>query len=522
MAAMEPFCPRPSHHHNTEMPLASSPASRSNPDCTTARRLSLWSRNPILFPQMAVYDAPHLPCILRCRPISDLGSELDSLWVDPMPVIDWIGLRFAYLRNCFETGSLNAGIMAIYNTEAAKLSLISANLRFFINHLAASPYSSATTSALPWSSSRYTPITPSSSLQEYGITSLLTEKPDLHDDFMGCITYDLALVNLYMRVGVPVWLIRSTEDLGATVTAICPQFPDVLWEGDASSNEKYASLRRAAERSQGNFRSPMTMPFFAVARPTIPLPVLRLRLVLLPHAPKARARAIPYFLPQPQMFTNVGQPAKSLEMLQKWLRIRPVAIGVAQSNSPHVMSHQAWREWINACVVRLPDVKDMSRHGWRHQAWKEEVDKLVTAAETEMTVELLEVGMWNGRPLTSTTTENGKHDVLEIVWEANELAFRMELASLCLHLCRPEHVDSRKFMQAVSLCFPLGDAPLGLVDLGQANQGLADPDWWSRARFVYALKKVMDLWRISSPYPAPDSDVQFGKTGCSVALLAFR
>ncbi|KAF9024503.1 hypothetical protein BDZ89DRAFT_1186874 [Hymenopellis radicata] len=143
----------------------------------------------------------------------------------------------------------------------------------------------------------------------------------------------------------------------------------------------------------------------------------------------------------------------------------------------------------------------------------EEVDKLVTAAETEMTVELLEVGMWNGRPLTSTTTENGKRDVLEIVWEANELAFRMELASLCLHLCRPEHVDSRKFMQAVSLCFPLGDAPLGLVDLGQANQGLADPDWWSRARFVYALKKVMDLWRISSPYPAPDSDVQFGKTG---------
>ncbi|KAF9006885.1 hypothetical protein BDZ89DRAFT_1048581 [Hymenopellis radicata] len=545
--------------------------------------------DPILFPQMAVYEAPHLPCILRYRPPSDLGSELDSLWVDPMPVIDWVEdltfrrgfgrastifssrlvSGFAYLRSCFETGSLNAGIMAIYNTEAAKLSLISANLRFL--HQPFGRFSlllrdyQRTALELLAIYAYHTIVEPA----RRGVTSLLTEKPDLHDDFMGCITYDLALVNLYMRVGVPVWLIRPTEDLGSvrvdelrtlmdprysTVTAICPQFPDVLWEGDASSNEKYACLRRAAERSQGNFRSPMTMPFFAVARPTVPLPsaststrptasrakgkgkgntvtkklVYPVHALLPPISPAwlAAAESIDeesyacsekpaeqYFLPQPQMFTNVGQPAKSLEMLQKWLRIRPVAIGVAQSNSPHVMSHQAWREWINACVVRLPDVKDMSRHGWRHQAWKEEVDKLVTAAETEMTVELLEVGMWNGRPLTSTTTENGKRDVLEIVWEANELAFRMELASLCLHLCRPEHVDSRKFMQAVSLCFPLGDAPLGLVDLGQANQGLADPDWWSRARFVYALKKVMDLWRISSPYPAPDSDVQFGKTG---------
>ncbi|KAF9020503.1 hypothetical protein BDZ89DRAFT_1138601 [Hymenopellis radicata] len=262
--------------------------------------------DPILFPQMAVYDAPHLPCILRCRPTSDLGSELDSLWVDPMPVIDWVedltfrrgfgrastifssrlvsGFTYhrncfetdslnagimAIYRNCFETDSLNAGIMAIYNTEAAKLSLIFANLRFL--HQPFGRFSlllrdyQRTALELLAIYAYHTIVEPA----RYGITSLLTEKTRLTRQFHG-----VHHLRPCPHLGsVRVDELRTLRDPRySTVTAICPQFPDVLWEGDASLNAKYTCLRRAAERSQGNFRSPITMPFFAVARPTVPLP----------------------------------------------------------------------------------------------------------------------------------------------------------------------------------------------------------------------------------------------------------
>ncbi|KAF9025943.1 hypothetical protein BDZ89DRAFT_1040266 [Hymenopellis radicata] len=350
--------------------------------------------------------------------------------------------------------------MAIYNTEATKLSLISTNLRFLY--------------------------------QPFGRFSLLL------CDYQ-CTALELVAIYAYHTIVEWFWLIRPTKDLGSVHmdelrTLMDPQNST---EEDASSNEKYACLRRVAERSQGNFRSPMTMPFFAIARPTIPLPSASTSTC--PTASRAKGKGkgnttanVYQCWAAGEITGNASEVAKDMACCDR--------CGSVELPARHVASGVAG---VDQHMRGAADVKDMTRHRWRHQAWKEEVDKLVTAAETEITVELLEVGMWNGRPLTSTTTENGKHDVLEIVWEANELAFRMEL----------EHVDSRKFMQAVSLCFPLGDAPLGLVDLGQANQELADPDWWSRAQFVYALKKVMDLWRISSPYPAPDSDVQFGKTG---------
>ncbi|KAF8900581.1 hypothetical protein CPB85DRAFT_1325484, partial [Mucidula mucida] len=58
-----------------------------------------------------------------------------------------------------------------------------------------------------------------------------------------------------------------------------------------------------------------------------------------------------YFFPVPQLFTNVGLPSKTQTYLGNWLRLQTIVIGVAQLSTPYVMSHQAWRRWLEFCEL---------------------------------------------------------------------------------------------------------------------------------------------------------------------------
>ncbi len=99
-----------------------------------------------------------------------------------------------------------------------------------------------------------------------------------------------------------------------------------------------------------------------------------------------------YFFPVPQLFTNVGLPSKTQTYLGNWLRLQTIVIGVAQSSTPYVMSHQAWRCWLEFCELELEDVEGTSVAARRHQQWKQEIDGMIKAAAAEIAIELPAVG----------------------------------------------------------------------------------------------------------------------------------
>lgn len=236
-----------------------------------------------------------------------------------------------------------------------------------------------------------------------------------------------------------------------------------------------------------------------------------------PHKPDER-----FFLPRPDLFTGVNSEEKTVDYLKNWLCVRGVAFTAAQTENPPALSHQAWRVMIGSCTL-TPRTTETGTHAWRHRKQNDEVRGLVERASRDVEASITASPTWYDESIDGKSKEEkievGMRLGPEIIWEVNELAFRMELATLNARHTRI--ADLAEQYEAVCTCFPLGNAPLHVIDVGQANQGLADLDWWKRARFVYALWGVIKNWGVALPDTVwvEDKDFHVGFTQQQMASL---
>ncbi|KAF9012924.1 hypothetical protein BDZ89DRAFT_1223549 [Hymenopellis radicata] len=162
------------------------------------------------------------------------------------------------------------------------------------------------------------------------------------------------------------------------------------------------------------------------------------------------------------------------------------------------ISHKVWCLWLDHRDLEVT-VTEGGTNAPRKMKDKEEVMALLAVAREHSSVELPDEGKWKGRIFRSDGLLAERHSC-EILWEVNELAFRCELAALDERLSTLS--SARERYNHIRPCFPIGLAPLHFADLGQANHGLAHPDWFSRAPFVYALRHVMRFWKLDIVHTA--------------------
>ncbi|KAF8999895.1 hypothetical protein BDZ89DRAFT_1051119 [Hymenopellis radicata] len=372
------------------------------------------------------------------------------------------------------------------------------------------------------------------------------------EDFVGCFTFDVAVGKRLLQCGIPVWLLRDIEmfeqcrvDSLAPITyakdilevSLPTPIVPPLWEGPRRGMGKIKALTSYIERNQGSFVSPLTYALSGAARPQIGLPAASSssRSTVRPpgRGPQTKVLVYPehellprifttwqsvvakidesydlalcvekplerYFLPRPDLFTNVNSRPKLFEYLVSWLRIRGIVLSCMGHGQPQAISHKAWRLWLDRCDLEVT-VTEGGTNAPRKMKDKEEVMALLAVAREHGSVELPDEGKWKGRIFRSDGLLAERHG-REILWEVNELAFRCELAALDERLSTLSSAHER--YNRVRRCFPIGLAPLHFADLGQANHGLAHPDWFSRAPFVYALRHVMRFWKLDVVHAA--------------------
>ncbi|KAF8997934.1 hypothetical protein BDZ89DRAFT_1138565 [Hymenopellis radicata] len=365
------------------------------------------------------------------------------------------------------------------------------------------------------------------------------------EDYVGCFTFDVALGALLLRCGIPVWLLRDLSLVGhcrvdkllpityakdMVVTSL-PRPPVApMWEGPRRGPGKIGALTSAIERNQGSFLSPANYSISGAARPQaiLPAPSSSSRQTARPstRGSPTKVMAYPthtllpamastwlhvakvideqeylqycinkpaerYFVPRPDLFTNALQP-KVASYLETWLRLRGIVLGCMSEGEPQALSHRAWRLWLDRGALEI-EVTQGGKTVQRKNREKDEVDVLISAARKQGPVELAGEVMWKGRKFEFDGMVGPRH-CREILWELNELGFRFEMCMLDSTLSTL--ASPRERYNRIRRCFPISHAPLELADLGQANQGLAHSDWFSRAPFVYALRHVMRFWRI--------------------------
>ncbi|KAF9004135.1 hypothetical protein BDZ89DRAFT_1238909 [Hymenopellis radicata] len=305
-----------------------------------------------------------------------------------------------------------------------------------------------------------------------------------------------------------------------------------LWEGPRWGREKLIALISSIERNQGSFASPLTYSLSGAVRPQIGLPTASSSSRSTAHppgrGPLTKVLVYPlhtllptifttwlsaaaeidesydlefcvnkplerYFLPRPDLFTNVSTSKKLSEYLTSWLRIRGIVLGCMGDGQPQAISHKVWRLWLDRCDLEL-EVTEGGANVARKMKDKDEILALLAVARQQGPVDVAVEGKWKGTTFRPDGALGERH-AREILWEVNELAFHLELAALDERLSSLS--SARERYNRVRRCFPIGLAPLHLCDLGQANHGLSHPDWFRRAPFVCALRHVLRFWDIS-------------------------
>lgn len=209
-----------------------------------------------------------------------------------------------------------------------------------------------------------------------------------------------------------------------------------------------------------------------------------------------------FFCPRADIFTSI-QPEKTISYVQNWLNVRGVVLAAAQTDRPPALSHHAWRLLIHLGNLE-PVVEGSGKSAWRHRQHKEEVDTVVQLASVDVPAVVNSDGRWYGE-----VASNEVGLMQQICWEMNELAFRLEFATLNSRHSRIGDVKVQ--YDSARACFPIGTSPIHIVDVGQANQGLAHPDWRSRARYIYALWGLIRNWRLVLPAEVWVEDKEYVK-----------
>ncbi|KAF9014664.1 hypothetical protein BDZ89DRAFT_1142112 [Hymenopellis radicata] len=349
----------------------------------------------------------------------------------------------------------------------------------------------------------------------------LSPSQQFHEDLLR----DLELVGQF-RVDT---LLPITYAKDVLVTSL-PKSPiPPFWEGPRWGLQKITAITSAIERNQGSFASPANYSLSGAARPQAILPaassssrptarpstrgsptkvIAYTTHTLLPamvstwlHVANVideqeylqdciNKPAERYFVPRPDLFTNASQP-KVASYMETWLRLRGIVLGCMGEGEPQALSHRAWQLWLDRGKLEI-EVTQGGKTVKRKNKEKDEVDVLISAARKQGPVDLAPEAMWRDRKFDFDGML-GPHHSREILWELNELGFRFEMCMLDSTLTTL--ASHHEHYNRIRRCFPIGHAPLELADLGQANQGLAHSDWFSRAPFVYALHHVMRFWK---------------------------
>ncbi len=97
-------------------------------------------------------------------------------------------------------------------------------------------------------------------------------------------------------------------------------------------------------------------------------------------------------------------------------------------------------------------------------------------------------GFWNGVEFSALT----KNAVQEILWELNEMAFRLEVCSLDRCASSYDSGDENHIVD-IGKCFPHGKDRVHPVcmDIRSANCGLGYLNWLECAPYLFSLRKLM-------------------------------
>ncbi|KAF9006902.1 hypothetical protein BDZ89DRAFT_1144579 [Hymenopellis radicata] len=451
--------------------------------------------DPLLWPQEDVPEAPWLPCLLRNFPKDgSLDNKLAILWDSLSPSQqfheDDLEDCLSTLNSMFASCNYPPRTMQAVHRHTTTMSVLSQTLRLtphslarFSERICAFQHLGRQCVALKMFMTLLFPT-------GEGIFSHL-QKMCFCGDYVGCFTFDVALGNRLVQCGIPVWLLRDLELVGQfrvnTLLPITAARPQAILPAASSSSRPTArpstrgSPTKVIAYTTHTLLPAMVSTWLHVAN------VIDEQEYLQDCINKPAER---YFVPRPDLFTNASQP-KVASYMETWLRLRGIVLGCMGEGEPQALSHRAWQLWLDRGKLEI-EVTQGGKTVKRKNKEKDEVDVLISAARKQGPVDLAPEAMWRDRKFDFDGML-GPHHSREILWELNELGFRFEMCMLDSTLTTL--ASHHEHYNQIRRCFPIGHAPLELANLGQANQGLAHSDWFSRAPFVYALHHVMRFWK---------------------------
>ncbi|RDB31061.1 hypothetical protein Hypma_000014, partial [Hypsizygus marmoreus] len=366
---------------------------------------------------------------------------------------------------------------------------------------------------------------------------------------IGAYVFDDVVVQEFVRVGLPVWIVKSFTYLHATrVDAVVSPLPPETWAvledaippyhpfftGPATSPEKYHAFGTWARRivgypnpfadtavprppakpssssapphGSGPIRSKQSSATTSQpypkkhpkphAKPHGPAPIVGRNKFLELNSPLSPPPIIAwsYVFPDPGLFIGVTDPQKAARFIHNWLQYRQALIFRLSSgnSSAQPISPQLWRTLLNFGLDSQGmdglSVKDKRRR---------ELAELLGSCLGEGSIELSETSdsttFWRERSLEVGALPS--EDIIrEILWELFELNFRFEFVTLDSRASRlHRNLDERQ--RSVMACFPGNyGGSLLVAEVSFADKGLAALLWKDRAPYLLAMLNVVKTW----------------------------
>lgn len=363
---------------------------------------------------------------------------------------------------------------------------------------------------------------------------------------MGAFTYEALIAQELMRAGIPVWFVQPFEKvLAANVASITdarrpadflvledasPAFDDIFL-GMPDDPKRYVEMSAYPRQTyllpdpfaseprqpaaipsrdkiapppshQNNSRTPqkvITEYEYLMKEHCPPCPDIWHYAALLHPRPSLRTPTqspsepnhAGYIFPDPALILRVQTNKKRAVYVYHWLSFRKDLL--FRFTKPEykmpLIPNQLWRDFLlNGTSNPEPTESFASARRLRVLSM---LGDCIDSAGVSLSQDSSSSVDWNGYQITKDQLPD-KSVVQKIVWELNELSFRLELMSLNNCLARRLETTSPNDLDHMA-CFPPCRAMLAF-DEAAANLGLAAPQQAQRIQYMRALAQLMTKW----------------------------
>ncbi|KAK0429541.1 hypothetical protein EV421DRAFT_1914489 [Armillaria borealis] len=200
--------------------------------------------------------------------------------------------------------------------------------------------------------------------------------------------------------------------------------------------------------------------------------------------------------PPPNCLTTAENPAKIHSMFKFWLHLHvPIIVHLSLPfYLPQLMYQNSWKTLVSLDYLEMTNQWESGET--KAAQCRDKMQEFLKGCCDEIEMDFgagnSESVSWRGKVYSELTPTNHQ----EIVWEISELGFHLELRELDCLVCAVTPICDVACEMAVLHCFV---GPILVANIGGANMGLANPNWFDHVPYLCSLHQVMQIWAGPKP-----------------------